>query len=72
MEDEGPFCEHAGMTHGTLQQPIINVKCITARRNAIYYALQGGQPISESQPLDGFLWNWFCTRASKTSAALST
>jgi 2,5-furandicarboxylate decarboxylase 1 len=39
MEDEGPFCEHAGMTHGTLQQPIINVKCITMRKNAIYYAL---------------------------------
>jgi len=54
MEDEGPFCEHAGMTHGTLQQPIINVKCITMRKNAIYYALQGGRPISESQPLDGF------------------
>ena len=54
MEDEGPFCEHAGMTHGTLQQPIINVKCITMRKNPIYYALQGGRPISESQPLDGF------------------
>jgi len=54
MEDEGPFCEHAGMTHGTLQHPIINVKCITMRKNAIYYALQGGRPISESQPLDGF------------------
>ena len=54
MEDEGPFCEHAGMTHGTLQQPIINVKCLTMRKNAIYYALQGGRPISESQPLDGF------------------
>jgi len=24
------------------------------RKNAIYYALQGGRPISESQPLDGF------------------
>jgi 3-polyprenyl-4-hydroxybenzoate decarboxylase len=54
MEDEGPFCEHAGMTHGTLQQPIVNVKCITMRKNATYYALQGGRPISESQPLDGF------------------
>lgn len=54
MENEGPFCEHAGLTHGTLQQPIINVKCITMRKDAVYYALQGGRPISESQPLDGF------------------
>ena len=54
LEDEGPFCEHAGLTHGVLQQPIIKVKAITMRKDAIYYALQGGRPISESQPLDGF------------------
>ena len=53
LEDEGPFCEHAGLTHGVMKAPIINVKAITMRKDAIYYALQGGHPISESQPLDG-------------------
>ena len=54
LEEEGPFCEHAGLTHGSMQQPVINIKAITMRKDAIYYALQGGHPISESQPLDGF------------------
>jgi len=54
LEPEGPFCEHAGLTHGIMDFPIINVKAITMRKDAIYYALQGGQPVSESQPLDGF------------------
>ena len=53
LEPEGPFCEHAGLTHGIMDFPVINVKAITMRKDAIYYALQGGQPVSESQPLDG-------------------
>ncbi|MBA7662015.1 Phenolic acid decarboxylase [subsurface metagenome] len=53
LEDEGPFGEHAGWSMGITKQPIINVKAITMRKDAIYYALQGGRPISESQPLDG-------------------
>lgn len=53
-ELEGPFTEHLGYAFGEqINNPIINVTAITMRKNAIYYALQGGRPISESQPLDG-------------------
>jgi UbiD family decarboxylase len=54
MEDEGPFGEHAGASMGVSKQPVINVKAITMRKDAIYYALQGARPIAESQPLDAF------------------
>ncbi len=54
LEDEGPFGEHAGWSMGVTTQPIINVKAITMRKDAIYYALQGARPIAESQPLDAF------------------
>lgn len=54
FEDEGPFGEHAGWSMGVTQQPYVNLKAITMRKDAIYYALQGAKPISESQPLDAF------------------
>lgn len=54
LEDEGPFGEHAGWSMGVTKQAVINIKAITMRKDAIYYALQGARPISESQPLDAF------------------
>ncbi|MEM2738327.1 MAG: UbiD family decarboxylase [Candidatus Bathyarchaeia archaeon] len=52
-EEEGPFGEHHGLCHGGKGlNPIINIKAITMRHDAIYYALQGGRPIAESQILD--------------------
>jgi 2,5-furandicarboxylate decarboxylase 1 len=52
-EEEGPFGEHHGLCHGGKGlNPIINVKSISMRHDAIYYALQGGRPVSESQILD--------------------
>ncbi|MBI2874287.1 MAG: UbiD family decarboxylase [Firmicutes bacterium] len=51
---EGPFTEHTGYSRaGAGLNPYLEVKCITMRRNAVYYALQGGRPIAESQVLDG-------------------
>ncbi len=51
---EGPFTEHTGYSRqGQGMHPFIQVKAITMRHNAIYYALQGGRPIAESQVLDG-------------------
>lgn len=51
---EGPFTEHTGLARsGDGMNPFIRVKAITMRRNPIYYALQGGRPIAESQVLDG-------------------
>jgi 2,5-furandicarboxylate decarboxylase 1 len=53
-EDEGPFAEHTGYARaGSGQNPLIEVTAITMRKDAIYYALQGGRPVSESQVLDG-------------------
>ncbi|MBI2304128.1 MAG: UbiD family decarboxylase [Chloroflexi bacterium] len=53
-EEEGPFAEHTGYARaGSGLNPVVNVKAITMRHDAIYYALQGGRPISESQILDG-------------------
>jgi len=53
-EQEGPFAEHTGYARaGSGLNPIVNVKAITMRSDAIYYALQGGRPESESQTLDG-------------------
>lgn len=50
---EGPFTEHTGLARqGEGMNPFIRVKAITMRQNAIYYALQGGRPIAESQVLD--------------------
>ena len=53
-EEEGPFAEHTGYarTGGGLN-PVVEVTAITMRKDAIYYALQGGRPIAESQVLDG-------------------
>jgi 2,5-furandicarboxylate decarboxylase 1 len=52
-EIEGPFGEHHGLSHGHQgRNPIVNVNAITMRDDAIYYALQGGRPIAESQILD--------------------
>ncbi|MDP2727075.1 MAG: UbiD family decarboxylase, partial [Dehalococcoidia bacterium] len=51
---EGPFTEHTGYAKiGGGYNPFIKVKAITKRKDAIYYALQGGRPIAESQLLDG-------------------
>ncbi len=51
---EGPFTEHTGLSRaGNGMHPFIRVKAITMRHDAIYYALQGGRPIAESQVLDG-------------------
>ncbi|MDO9066000.1 MAG: UbiD family decarboxylase, partial [Chloroflexota bacterium] len=50
---EGPFTEHTGLARqGDGMNPFIKVKAITMRHDAIYYALQGGRPIAESQVLD--------------------
>ncbi|MCL5046688.1 MAG: UbiD family decarboxylase [Actinobacteria bacterium] len=51
---EGPFTEHTGLARmGNGMNPFIRIKAITMRHDAIYYALQGGRPIAESQVLDG-------------------
>jgi UbiD family decarboxylase len=53
-EEEGPFAEHTGYAKaGAGKNPVIEVTAITRRRDAIYYALQGGKPIASSQILDG-------------------
>ncbi len=53
-EMEGPFTEHTGYARaGTGMNPVVTVTAITMRHDAIYYALQGGRPVSESQVLDG-------------------
>lgn len=53
-EKEGPFAEHTGYARaGSGNNPIIEVTAITMRKDAIYYGLQGGRPVSESQILDG-------------------
>jgi 2,5-furandicarboxylate decarboxylase 1 len=50
---EGPFTEHTGYARaGAGRNPVIEVTAITRRRDAIYYALQGGKPIASSQILD--------------------
>jgi len=52
-KEEGPFAEHTGYARaGGGLNPFIRVKAITMRKDAIYYALQGGRPIAESQILD--------------------
>ena len=52
-EEEGPFAEHTGYARaGSGQNPFIIVTAITRRKDAIYYALQGGKPIASSQILD--------------------
>lgn len=53
-EDEGPFAEHTGYARaGSGENPYMIVTAITRRKDAIYYALQGGKPIASSQILDG-------------------
>lgn len=53
-ENEGPFAEHTGYARaGSGLNPYMIVTAITRRRDAIYYALQGGKPIASSQILDG-------------------
>ena len=53
-EEEGPFAEHTGYARaGAGKNPYIIVTAITRRKDAIYYALQGGKPIASSQILDG-------------------
>jgi 2,5-furandicarboxylate decarboxylase 1 len=53
-EEEGPFTEHTGYARaGSGKNPVFEVSAITRRRDAIYYALQGGKPIASSQILDG-------------------
>ncbi len=62
-EMEGPFTEHTGYARaGAGHNPFMWVTAITRRRDAIYYALQGGRPIASSQILDALpmevvLWN---------------
>ncbi|MEW6671823.1 MAG: UbiD family decarboxylase [Thermodesulfobacteriota bacterium] len=52
-EEEGPFAEHTGYARaGSGKNPFIIVTAITRRKDAIYYALQGGKPIASSQILD--------------------
>ena len=52
-EEEGPFAEHTGYARaGSGKNPFIIVEAITRRKDAIYYALQGGKPIASSQILD--------------------
>jgi 2,5-furandicarboxylate decarboxylase 1 len=53
-EEEGPFAEHTGYARaGAGKNPVIEITAITRRKDAIYYALQGGKPIASSQILDG-------------------
>ncbi len=53
-EEEGPFAEHTGYAKaGAGKNPYMIVTAITRRKDAIYYALQGGKPIASSQILDG-------------------
>ncbi|HEY3313825.1 MAG TPA: UbiD family decarboxylase [Bacillota bacterium] len=53
-EKEGPFAEHTGYARaGSGNNPYLEVTAITMRKDAIFYALQGGRPVSESQILDG-------------------
>ncbi len=53
-ELEGPFAEHTGYARaGSGQNPWLKVTAITMRKDALFYDLQGGRPISESQILDG-------------------
>lgn len=53
-EMEGPFAEHTGYARaGAGNNPYMIVTAITRRKDAIYYALQGGKPIASSQILDG-------------------
>lgn len=53
-EIEGPFTEHTGYARaGSGLNPFMKVTAITRRKDAIYYALQGGKPIASSQILDG-------------------
>jgi len=52
-EEEGPFAEHTGYARaGSGRNPFIRVTAVTRRKDAIYYALQGGKPIASSQILD--------------------
>lgn len=52
-EEEGPFAEHTGYARaGSGKNPFIIVTAISRRKDAIYYALQGGKPIASSQILD--------------------
>ena len=51
--EEGPFTEHTGYARaGSGKNPWCKVTAITHRKDAIYYALQGGKPIASSQILD--------------------
>jgi 2,5-furandicarboxylate decarboxylase 1 len=42
-EEEGPFCEFSGYATGTGLRPVVTIKCMHLRKNAIYQDICGGQ-----------------------------
>jgi 2,5-furandicarboxylate decarboxylase 1 len=42
-EEEGPFCEFSGYATGKGLRPVVAVKCVHLRKNAIYQDICGGQ-----------------------------
>jgi UbiD family decarboxylase len=53
LEREGPFGEHTGYISGEFYNPLMNVTCITHRKNPIYAAFFSQFPPSESSVLRG-------------------
>jgi len=42
-EEEGPFCEFSGYATGKGLRPVVTIKCMHLRKNAIYQDICGGQ-----------------------------
>ncbi|HZD39070.1 MAG TPA: UbiD family decarboxylase [Terriglobales bacterium] len=42
-EEEGPFCEFSGYATGKGLRPVVTVKCMHRRKNALYQDICGGQ-----------------------------
>jgi len=42
-EEEGPFCEFSGYATGKGLRPVVSIKCMHLRKNAIYQDICGGQ-----------------------------
>lgn len=52
---EGPFCEFTGFYSGVRKLPVIDVKCVTMRHEALYQSMYMAVPTSESHTIGHFM-----------------
>lgn len=51
LEEEGPFGEFTGLYASKGERHVINVKAITRRKDSIFFAMQCGLPVSDTQAI---------------------